>query len=215
MNPLVLAVRAIIPLFSVLGLLASSTAATEAPYVVKPVTEMRVKQLPAAPFYWRIENFPSLDQAKAAASTYVWNPNTVSYQGSPSLVAEIGGKAWLFTLGPQGKATPGGTKVAEIGPVPPISAPEYLLRVNEGSGPPGAKTPVHSHPGSEIFYVIAGRLGQRTPDGIRYAEAGQTMNGHHAGTPMQVFNSGTTGLTAIILFVVDATQPFSVPAKFD
>jgi hypothetical protein len=105
--------------------------------------------------------------------------------------------------------------VAEIGPVPSIAAPEYLLRVNEGHGPPDAKTPVHSHPGSEAFYVVAGRLGQRTPAGIDYAEAGHTMNGHQAGTPMQVFNSGTTELTAIILFVVDATRPFSVPAKLE
>jgi quercetin dioxygenase-like cupin family protein len=185
------------------------------PYVVKPVTEMKVKQLPAGPLYWRIETFASLDQAKASASTYVWNPDTVSYKGSPSLVAEIAGKVWLFTLGPQGKTTPGGTKVAEIGPVPPITAPEYLLRVNQGSGPPGAETPVHEHPGSEAFYVITGRLGQRTPGGVAYVEAGDTMNGHQPGTTMQVFNGGTTALTTIILFVVDATQPFSVPAKFE
>jgi hypothetical protein len=202
-------------MFAALSLLASATAATEVPYVVKPVAEMKVKQLPAGPLYWRIENFASLDQAKAAAGTYVWNPDTVSYQGSPSLVADIAGKAWLFTLGPQGKATPGGTEVAEIGPVPPITAPEYLLRVNQGNGPPGAETPVHSHPGSEAFYVISGRLGQRTPAGIAYVEAGHTMNGHQPGTTMQVFNAGTTALSTIILFVVDATKPFSVPAKFE
>jgi hypothetical protein len=39
------------------------------------------------------------------------------------------------------------------------------------------------------------------------------MNGHPAGMPMEVFNSGTTDLTALIMFVVDATKPFSVPAK--
>jgi hypothetical protein len=139
----------------------------------------------------------------------------VSYQGFPSLVAEIGGNVWLFTLAPKGGATAGGTKLAEIGPLPPISAPEYLLRVNEGNGPLGSKTPVHSHPGSEAFYVVAGRLGQKTPEGIGYVDAGHTMNGHSEGTVMQVFNGGTTDLTTIILFVVDATKPFSVPAKFD
>src|SRR5579885_1003176 len=133
MTQLRLAVRAIVPLFSVLTLLASAKAATDVRYVVKPVAEMKVKQLPAAPLYWRIENFPSLDRAKAAATPYVWNPDTVSYRGSPSLIAEIGGQVWLFTLGPRDGATPGGTQVAEIGPLPPISAPEYLLRVNEGS----------------------------------------------------------------------------------
>lgn len=195
-------------------LLPSSSWAADVRYVVKPIAEMKVKQLPKGPLYWRVENFPTLDQAKAAAGEYRWNPDTVSYQGSPSLTAEVAGKVWLFTLGPQGAATPGGTKVAEIGPVPPISASEYLLRVNYGSGPPGAKTPVHSHPGSEAFYIVSGKLGQKTPDGISYAETGHTMNGHMPGMTMQVFNGGTTDLTALIMFVVDATKPFSVPATF-
>ena len=192
---------------------APSAWAADVQYVVKPIAEMKVKELPKGPLYWRVENFSTLDQAKAAASAYRWNPDTVSYDGWPSLTAEVAGKAWLFTLGPQGAATPGGTKVAEIGPVPAISAPEYLLRVNYGSGPPSAKTPVHSHSGSEAFYVVSGKLGQRTPDGTSYVEAGHTMNGHMAGMPMEVFNAGTTDLTALIMFVVDATKPFSVPAK--
>jgi len=41
------------------------------------------------------------------------------------------------------------------------------------------------------------------------------MNGRPAGTTMEVFNSGTTELTALTMFVVDATKPFSVPAKFE
>lgn len=212
MNLLPFAARVAIAAICVVGLLPPSTWADEAQYVVKPVAEMKVKQLPKGPLYWRVENFPTLDLAKAAAGEYRWNPDTVTYDGWPSLTAEVAGKVWLFTLGPLGGATPGGTRLAEIGPVPPISAPEYLLRVNYGSGPPGAKTPVHSHSGSEAFYVIAGKLGQRTPDGISYVETGHTMNGHMAGMPMEVFNGGTTDLTALIMFVVDATKPFSVPA---
>ncbi|HWV41889.1 cupin domain-containing protein [Pseudorhodoplanes sp.] len=216
MNRLPSAARLAIAVIWTVGLLLPlSTRAADVKYVVKPIAEMKIKQLPKGPLYWRVENFPTLDQAKAAAGQYRWNPDTVTYDGSPSLTAEVAGKVWLFTLGPQGAATPGGTKVAEIGPVPPISAPEYLLRVNYGSGPPGAKTPVHSHPGSEAFYVVAGKLGQRTPDGISYAEAGHTMDGHMAGVSMQVFNAGTTDLAALIMFVVDATKPFSVPAKFE
>jgi hypothetical protein len=213
MKLLLSAVRIAIPVISVVGLLLPpSTWAADVRYVVKPVVEMKVKQLPKGPLYWRVENFPTLDQAKAAAGKYRWNPDTVTYDGWPSLTAEVAGRVWLFTLGPQGAATPGGTKVAEIGPVPPISAPEYLLRVNYGNGPPGAKTPVHSHSGSEAFYVVAGKLGQRTPDGVSYVEAGHTMNGHTTGTPMQIFNAGTTDVSALIMFVVDATKPFSVPA---
>jgi hypothetical protein len=207
--------RVAIPVICAVGLLSSPSArAADLKYVVKPIAEMKVKQLPKGPLYWRVESFPTLDQAKAAASVYLWNPDTVSYVGSPSLTAEAAGKAWLFTLGPKGAATAGGATVAEIGPVPAITAPEYLLRINYGSGPPESKTPVHYHNGSEAFYVISGKLGQKTPDGTTYVEAGHTMNGHMAGMKMQVFNAGTSDLDALIMFVVDASKPFSVPTKF-
>lgn len=192
----------------------ASPAAAEGRYVVRPVAEMKIKQLPKGPLYWRIENYATLDQAKAAALPFRWNPDTVSYEGSPWLATEVAGKVWLFTLGAKGGKTAGGSFVAEVGPVPPITASEYLLRVNHGSGSPESKTPVHTHPGSEAFYVVSGRLGQRTPHGVSYVEAGQTMNGHSADMPMEVFNSGSTHLTALIMFVVDAAKPFSVPAKF-
>lgn len=194
-------------------ILAPAPATAEEKYVVKPVAELKTRQLPPGTLYWRIESFPTLEQAKAAARPYRWNPDSVSYDGSPWLAAEVAGKVWLFTLGAKGGATPGGNVVAEIGPVPAIAAQEYLLRVNHGSGGPRSKTPVHTHPGSEAFYIVSGRLGQRTPDGVRYAGAGETMNGGIADVPMEVFNAGTTEVTALIMFVVDATRPFSVPAK--
>ncbi|MCC7048834.1 MAG: cupin domain-containing protein [Alphaproteobacteria bacterium] len=179
-----------------------SAAAAEQALVVKPVTEKKLKQLPAGPLYWQIETFPRLEQAQAAV-------------GTTSLAVAVAGKAWLFTLGPKGGSTPGGKTVVEIGPVPSFAAPEYLLRVNHASGPPGAKTTVHSHPGSEAFYVLAGRLGQKTPHGVKYVDAGQAMNGQGADVPMEVFSAGATDLDQFVLFVVDATRPFSSPAKLE
>lgn len=169
-------------------------------FVIKPVAEKKVQQLPPGTLYWRVERFPALATAQAAA-------------GPTSLAAEVDGKSWLFTLGPKGGSTQGASKVAEIGPVPPVVATEYLLRINSTGGPPGARTSVHTHPGSEAFYVLTGRLGQKTPDGVSHAEAGTVMNGHDAGTPMEVFSSGTSDLSALVMFVVDATKPFSTPAK--
>ncbi|CAN0422968.1 unnamed protein product [Phaeothamnion confervicola] len=193
----------------------STTATAESQYVVKPVVQKKIGQLPAGPLYWRLENFASLAEAQAAVGPDGWNPASVKHETTTSLIAEIAGKVWVFTLGAKGAVTPGGVKLAEVGPVPTITAPEYLLRVNHGSGPPGAKTPVHTHPGSEAFYVVSGRLGQRTPHGVAHVEAGQTMNGHAPDMPMEVFNAGTSDLNALIMFVVDATKPFSVPAKLD
>jgi hypothetical protein len=181
---------------------AGCRSLAQAKLEIKPVVEKKLKELPAGSLYWRLENFATLAEAQAAA-------------GPTSLSAEIAGKVWLFTLGAAAGATPGATKVAEIGPVPVIKAPEYLLRVNRAGGPPGAMTPVHTHPGSEAFYVLKGRLGQRTPHGVDHADAGKTMNGHGADMPMEVFSAGSEELDQIVLFLVDATRPFSSPAKFD
>jgi hypothetical protein len=168
-------------------------------FVIKPIAEKKLAQLPQGQLFWRIENFRTLADAQAAA-------------GPTSLAAEVAGKAWLFTLGPAGGSTPGATSVAEVGPVPSFSAPEYLLRINNAGGPPGARTAVHSHPGSEAFYVVTGRLGQKTPHGVRQVEAGTVMSGLGADTPMEVFSSGTSDLNALVMFLVDARRPFSSPA---
>ena len=183
-------------------LLLPSTATAQPKFDIKPVAEKKLKQLPAGPLYWQVENFPTLAQARAA-------------EGPTSLASEVAGKVWLFTLDPRGGSTRDGSKIVEIGPVPPITAPEYLLRINNAGGPPGARTPVHTHPGSEAFYVLAGQLGQKTPHGVSHIDIGQSMPGHGPDTPMEVFSSGTSDLNALVMFVVDAAKPFSSPAKFE
>jgi quercetin dioxygenase-like cupin family protein len=188
------------------GTLCSTAAVagqTPPKFAIEAVAEKAVKQLPDGPMYWRVETLPTLAQAQASV-------------GPTSLAAEVAGKAWLFTLGPKGGSTRGATAVAEIGPVPPpATAPDYLLRINNTGGPPGAKTPVHMHPGSETFYVLTGELSQRTPNGLRHVEAGQSMAGRTPGTAMEVSSTGSSDLNALVMFVVDATKPFSSPAKFE
>ena len=63
-----------------------SRAAEQAKYIVQPVAEMKVKQLPQGDLYWHVESFPTLEKAKAAAPAYRWNPDTVSYEGLPYLL---------------------------------------------------------------------------------------------------------------------------------
>ena len=184
---------------AMMGLVLSPSTASAQKFEIRPVAEKKVQQLPPGPLFWRIDNFPTLAQAQAAA-------------GPTGLAAEVAGKVWLFTLGPKDGSSPGGSKVAEIGPVPPITAPEYLLRINNTGGPPGVKTPVHTHPGSETFYVLSGQLSQKSPHGASHVDAGQSIPGHGPGMPMEVSSSGTTDLNALVMFVVDATKPFSSPA---
>jgi quercetin dioxygenase-like cupin family protein len=168
---------------------------------IKPLAEKKVTELPPGELFWRLETYASLEQAKAAA-------------GQWSLAAESDGKAWLFTLGPSGGATPGATKVTEFGPIPRITAPLYLLRINEATGPSGAITSVHSHPGSESFYPLRGEQRMRGPKGTLVMKPGQPVIGH-GEQPMQVSSTGSEPLHSLVMFVVDATRPFSKPEKFD
>jgi hypothetical protein len=185
-------------LVAVLGAWACVAHAQPA-LVIKPLAEKKVPDLPAGALHWRIETYPARAPAEAAAGPW-------------SLVAEADGKVWLFTLGAPGGTTPGGTRVAELGPIPRVTASSYLLRINEASGPPGSVTPIHSHPGSEAFFVLSGEQSIRGPDGVLRVTAGRAETGRGADVPMQVSSSGTVDLRALVMFVVDATRPFSSPA---
>lgn len=190
-------------LVALLAILAStsgwSPSAAQQRLVIKPLAERKVPDLPDGSLFWRIENFATPAQAQGAAGRW-------------ALVAESSGRTWLFTLGPAGMSSPGATKVAEFGPIPRVVAPEYLLRINEASGSPGSVTPPHSHPGSEAFFVLAGEQSICSPHGVMRVGTGQPAAGHGADVPMQVSSSGATDLHALVMFVVDATRPFSSPA---
>jgi hypothetical protein len=182
------------------SLIASQAALAQQAFFVKPLVEMKVKELPPGDLYWHLSNFDSKEKAQASVGRY-------------GMVAEKDGKIWLFSLGPATDIPPGGATVAKIGPIPRIDAAEYLLRVNEAGGPPASVTSVHTHPGSEAFYVVAGELTQKTPHGTARVAAGSSMVGHGGDTPMEVSSTGQVDLKEFALFVVDAARPFSSPAK--
>ncbi len=169
------------------------------PLAIKALAERRVSDLPLGELFWRIETVGTRAQADALA-------------GPTSLVAEAAGKIWLFTLGAAGGASPGAAMVAEVGPIPRVEATQYLLRINDASGPPGSVTPVHSHPGSEAFFVLSGEQSIRDEHGTLRVQAGHVEAGHGADMAMQVSSSGKSDLHALVMFVVDANKPFSVPA---
>ena len=187
------------------ALLATCLSLSQAPALaqpaltIKPLAERRVPDLPTGDLYWRIETVP--DHAKADKLAGPW-----------SLIADSAGQTWLFTLGASGAATPGATKVAEVGPIPRVQAAQYLLCINDASGPPGAVTPIHSHPGSEAFFVLDGEQSIRGAHGTLRVTAGHVEPGHGAGMAMQVSSSGTSDLHALVMFVVDASRPFTSPA---
>jgi quercetin dioxygenase-like cupin family protein len=171
-------------------------------FVVESVAEKTVTELPAGPLYWHVENFPALPDAEAAAGPF-------------SLAADVEGKVWLFTLGPKGTPTHGGSMVTEIGPLVDVPAPEYLLGIYHGVAAPGAKSGVHTHPGTEAFFVLQGQLSQQTPHGVNVVETGKTLAGGPAEHPMEVTSSGGDELHWLIMFVLDANKPFASDATFE
>lgn len=181
---------------------ADVAPATDAKFFITTVAEQRVEHLAIErPLYWRIETFSDAASALAHKNSY-------------ALAASVDGRHWLFTLGAKGGATPGGTKVTEIGPIPVPSAKTYLLRINHAGGPTGAATPVHTHPGAEAIYVLNGEVTQRTRHGVETAGPREALNAHGAEMVMQLSSSGRASLSQLVMFVVDADRPFSPPAKF-
>lgn len=167
-------------------------------FVVTKMSEMPVNALPEGELYWHVETFGSIGEAESAKGDY-------------SLTAEFDDRAWLFTLADRKAASMGGTPIASIGPVPRFDAPEYLLRINSATAPIGAKTSVHTHPGPEAFLILTGQLTQRTPYGQHVLNAGGTMPGV-PDQAMEVISTGDEELRELIMFVVDATRPFSEEA---
>lgn len=181
------------------GLAAPALSLAQQPLVIKPLAEKKVAELPPGDLFWRIETFDSPAAANAVAGPW-------------SLVAESAGKVWMFTLGSSGNSSANGTRVAEVGPIPRINATQYLLRINDASGPPGSMTPAHSHPGSEAFFVLTGEQSIRGAQGTLRVKAGQAEAGQGSEKAMQVSSSGASDLHALVMFVVDAGKPFSSPA---
>jgi quercetin dioxygenase-like cupin family protein len=199
-----------IVLYSAPALLASAivsaplgAAAQEQPkFVVEPVAEKMIEALPDGELFWHAETFATIEEAEAAATE----------TGVP---AEAGGKVWLLTLGPEDLGQHGGEHVASFGPIDRFDAPEYLLRINVTDAPPGAKTSVHSHPGSEAIYILSGEATIRWPDSTDVAGEGESLTGSPPHTAMEATSTGDDKLVELVMFVVDATQPFSSPAELE
>jgi hypothetical protein len=147
----------------VLGLWFSPAAVAQQPAIIsKPVAEKRVNGFAERAVLARGELPRSRRRRRPSLH---------------SLALEAFGKVWLFTLGQQGQGSAGGVKVADIGPLPQVTAPQYLLSVNEGNGVPGSTIGVHTHPGSEASYVLSGEANQKTPHGVSRISTGQALAG--------------------------------------
>jgi quercetin dioxygenase-like cupin family protein len=164
---------------------------------VGTVKELQFHQ---AAVYWHLYTFKSRKAAEAAKS-------------ATGIVVEEDGRVWLSEFGPRHPATRGGKTVAVIGPMQLPVAKSYSAVLSYAVMRPGDSSRVHTHPGPEGWYVIAGKQCLETPAGANSAGAGQTMT-VPPNVPMELNVTGKTLRKAFALVLHDSTQERGTPSDW-
>ena len=112
-----------------------------------------------ASVYWHLRVFPSREAAEAAKSP-------------TGIVVEEAGRIWLSEFGPRNTAPQGGEAIAIVGPLQLPEAKSYAAVLSYAVMRPGDSSRVHTHPGPEGWYVLAGEQCLETPAGATRARAG-------------------------------------------
>jgi quercetin dioxygenase-like cupin family protein len=136
--------------------------------------------------------FPTRKAAEAAKS-------------ATGIVVEEDGKVWLSEFGPRNAAPRGGEAIAVVGPLQLPEAKSYAAVLSYAVMRPGDSSRVHTHPGPEGWYVLAGEQCLETPAGANRSRAGGTMT-VLANTPMELNVTGATLRRAFALVIHDSTQ---------
>lgn len=178
----------------------------------KPVTERTAElgcwitantelgSLPEGPMYWHLDSYLTRAEADAA-------------KGPRGTVLTSFGKVWLMTIDVAGWRPDGGTRVAEIGPLPTAGpATRYAAQYMEGVFAPGMTAPAHRHSGTEAWHTLSGETCLETPGGKMIGRAGGSAVIVPGGPPMHLTATGTETRRALVLILYDATKPPTTPA---
>lgn len=145
--------------------------------------------------YWHIDRFDSLKAAIKAAG-----PNSVA--------TEAHGSFWLLTVETSDEDHHSGQHIARIGPLALPVADRYSMRVQSSLLKPGGTTPVHTHSGPEVFYIVDGEQCIAMPEGGQHLSLGQfyiVPSGNvHQGRVI-----GSIARRALALILYDAAYPAS------
>jgi quercetin dioxygenase-like cupin family protein len=152
--------------------------------------------LPQTPIFWQLSTYPNLAAAEAAKSP-------------GATVMEALDQVWLFTIGAAGARAPGGTSIAEIGPLPVKGGAEYTAQYMEAIFPPGAETRPHTHPGPEAWYHAAGGVCLETPEGKAFGRAGDNGFIVPGDRPMRLTVTGKDERRSIVLILHETGKPAS------
>ncbi len=156
------------------------------------VGTLKELQFRQAAVYWHLRTFGSREAAEAARS-------------ATGIVVEEDGRVWLSEFGARDTAPRGGKAVAVVGPLQLPVATSYSAVLSYAVMRPGDSSRVHTHPGPEGWYVIAGEQCLETPAGANRAGAGQTMTAP-PNVPMELNVTGKKLRRAFALVIHDSTQ---------
>jgi quercetin dioxygenase-like cupin family protein len=150
--------------------------------------------------YWYLRAFPSRKAAESAKSVN-------------GIVVEEDGRAWLSEFGTLSTAPRGAEATVVIGPLQLPVAKGYTAVLSYAVMRPGDNSRVHTHPGPEGWYVLAGEQCLDTPEGARKARAGETMT-VRSNIPMELHVTGKTLRRAFALVIHDSTQQRGKPSDW-
>jgi quercetin dioxygenase-like cupin family protein len=153
-----------------------------------------------ASVYWHLRAFPSRKAAEAVKS-------------ATGIVVEEDGRVWLSEFGSRNNAPPGGNAIAVVGPLHLPAAKSYTAVLSYAVMRPGDNSRVHTHPGPEGWYVLAGKQCLETPAGAHSAQAGGSMT-VRSNTPMQLRVTGKSLRRAFALVIHDSAQERGTPSDW-
>lgn len=160
------------------------------------IAQEALDELPSAPLFWHLSTYPNRAAAEAD-------------KVPGATVMEALDKTWLFTIASAGARRPGGTRVADIGPLVVKSGTKYTAQYMEAIFPPGARTRPHTHPGPEAWYHEAGGVCLETPEGRAFGRAGDNGFVVPADVPMELTVVGKEQRRSLVLILHETGKPAS------
>ena len=142
--------------------------------------------------YWHIRTFANRAEADAAKS-------------ATGIVVEEDSRVWLSEFGSRDLVVKGGQPVATVGPLQLPAAKSYTAVLSYAVMRPGDQSRVHTHPGPEGWYMIAGEQCLETPAGANRSKTGGTMT-VPPNVPMELSITGTELRKSLVLVIHDSSQ---------
>jgi len=151
-------------------------------------------ELPKAPIFWHMYNYPTRDAAESARPSH-------------GTVVEAFGKIWLYAIATADWHPSSGRRVAVIGPLLIPTKKSYTARYLEAVFTPGMRAHAHEHSGPEAFYVVSGTQYLETSDGMTLSHPGESAVAPE-GSFMTVKGVGGETRRALVVVLHDSSQPW-------